>query len=64
VLHRLVYVAAILGIIHYWWIVKTGVLDPVKITITLAVILLARPVWSLIDAKASAAPHGRGLNGA
>jgi methionine sulfoxide reductase heme-binding subunit len=51
VLHRLVYVAAILGVIHYWWIVKTGVLDPVKITITLAVILLARPAWSLIDAK-------------
>jgi sulfoxide reductase heme-binding subunit YedZ len=51
VLHRLVYVAAILGVIHYWWIVKTGVLDPVKITAALTVILLARPVWSLIDAK-------------
>lgn len=51
VLHRLVYVAAILGVIHYWWIVKTGVLDPVKITVVLAVILLARPAWSLIDAK-------------
>jgi sulfoxide reductase heme-binding subunit YedZ len=51
VLHRLVYVAAILGVIHYWWIVKTGVLDPVKITVTLGVILLARPAWSLIDAK-------------
>ena len=51
VLHRLVYVAAILGVIHYWWIVKTGVLDPVKITVTLAIILLARPVWALIDAK-------------
>jgi methionine sulfoxide reductase heme-binding subunit len=50
-LHRLVYVAAILGVIHYWWIVKTGVLDPVKITVTLAIILLARPVWALIDAK-------------
>jgi methionine sulfoxide reductase heme-binding subunit len=51
VLHRLVYVAAILGVIHYWWIVKTGVLDPVKITVTLAILLLARPVWALIDAK-------------
>ena len=51
VLHRLVYVAAVLGVIHYWWIVKSGVLDPVKISITLAVILLARPAWSLIDAK-------------
>jgi methionine sulfoxide reductase heme-binding subunit len=50
-LHRLVYVAAVLGIIHYWWIVKTGVLDPVKITVILAIILLARPVWSLIEAR-------------
>lgn len=50
-LHRLVYVAAILGVIHYWWIVKSGVLDPVKITVALAVILLARPVWALVDAK-------------
>jgi sulfoxide reductase heme-binding subunit YedZ len=51
VLHRLVYVAAVIGIIHYWWIVKTGVLDPLKITIVLAMVLLARPAWSWIDAK-------------
>lgn len=50
-LHRLVYVAAILGVVHYWWIVKTGVLDPMKITITLAVLLLARPVWAIVDAR-------------
>jgi sulfoxide reductase heme-binding subunit YedZ len=50
-LHRLVYVAAVLGIVHYWWIVKTGVLDPVKITIVLGVVLLARPVWSFFDTR-------------
>jgi sulfoxide reductase heme-binding subunit YedZ len=53
-LHRLVYVAAVLGIIHYWWIVKTGVLDPLKITVVLAIVLLARPLWSLIGAKIDA----------
>jgi methionine sulfoxide reductase heme-binding subunit len=51
VLHRLVYVAAVLGIVHYWWIVKTGVLDPLKITIVLAMVLLARPAWLWIDAR-------------
>ena len=51
VLHRLVYVAAVLGIVHYWWIVKTGVLDPLKITIVLAIVLLARPAWLWIDAR-------------
>jgi methionine sulfoxide reductase heme-binding subunit len=50
-LHQLVYVAALLGIVHYWWIVKTGVLDPLKITIILAIVMLARPAWSFVDAK-------------
>jgi sulfoxide reductase heme-binding subunit YedZ len=50
-LHRLVYVAAVLGIIHYWWIVKSGVLDPVKITIVLVIVLLARPAWSFIERR-------------
>jgi sulfoxide reductase heme-binding subunit YedZ len=50
-LHRLVYVAAVLGIIHYWWIVKSGVLDPVKITVVLAIVLLARPAWSFVDRR-------------
>jgi methionine sulfoxide reductase heme-binding subunit len=47
-LHKLVYFAAISGIIHYWWQVKTGVLSPLRLTIVLAVLLLARPIltWS------------------
>lgn len=47
-LHRLVYLAAITGIAHYWWQVKPGVLTPLGITIVLAVLLLARPIlrWS------------------
>ncbi len=46
-LHRLVYVAAVCGIIHYWWQVKTGVLSPLRLTMVLAVLLLARPVLAL-----------------
>lgn len=45
-LHRLVYVAAICGVIHYWWQVKPGVLLPVPFTIALTVLLLARPVYA------------------
>ena len=46
-LHMLVYVAAICGIIHYWWQVKTGVLSPLRLTVVLAVLLAVRPllVW-------------------
>lgn len=41
-LHRLVYLAAICGVIHYWWQVKTGVLTPLPFTIVVAALLLAR----------------------
>jgi sulfoxide reductase heme-binding subunit YedZ len=44
-LHRLTYLAAICGVIHYWWIVKSGVRTPITITVVLAVLLLARVVW-------------------
>jgi sulfoxide reductase heme-binding subunit YedZ len=43
-LHKLVYIATICGIIHYWWQVKTGVLLPLPFTVSVAVLLLARPV--------------------
>jgi methionine sulfoxide reductase heme-binding subunit len=46
-LHKLVYLAAICGAIHYWWQVKPGVLSPLRLTLVLAVLLVARPVWSL-----------------
>ena len=46
-LHRLIYVAAIAGVIHYWWIVKPGVLTPWRVTVVLAILLLARIGWSL-----------------
>jgi sulfoxide reductase heme-binding subunit YedZ len=45
-LHKLVYLAAICGVIHYWWQVKTGVLLPAPFTVALAILLLARPVLS------------------
>ena len=45
-LHRLVYVSAIAGVLHYWWIVKAGVYAPLRITVVLAVLLAARPVLS------------------
>jgi sulfoxide reductase heme-binding subunit YedZ len=57
-LHRLVYVAAIAGVIHFWWLVKTGVRTPWKVTAVLAVLLLARIVYSALkrNKKPSSAP--------
>jgi sulfoxide reductase heme-binding subunit YedZ len=44
-LHRLIYVAAIAAVIHYWWLVKAGVRTPLRDTLVLAVLLLARLVY-------------------
>jgi sulfoxide reductase heme-binding subunit YedZ len=43
-LHKLVYIAALLAIAHYWWQVKTGVLSPIDDTLALTIVLVARPV--------------------
>ena len=56
-LHRLVYLSAIAGVVHYWWIVKTGVLTPITLTVILGVLLLLRPIlgwWKRRAAPAAA----------
>jgi len=44
-LHRLVYVSAAAGVIHYWWLVKSDVRRPLAYGCILAVLLLARRAW-------------------
>jgi sulfoxide reductase heme-binding subunit YedZ len=55
-LHRLVYVSAVAGVVHYWWIVKTGVLAPMQITVILAIVLAARPVLTWIKKRKTPPP--------
>lgn len=45
-LHRLVYVAGVAAVIHYWWLVKTGVRTPWKVTAVLVILLLARMAYT------------------
>ena len=45
-LHRVVYGAAVLTMVHYWWLVKKGNLAPLRDTLVLALLLLARPAWT------------------
>jgi sulfoxide reductase heme-binding subunit YedZ len=54
-LHRLAYVSAIAGVVHYWWGVKQGVRTPLAITVVLAVLLLARPILSWWNSRKTAA---------
>lgn len=50
-LHKLVYLAAVCGVIHYWWQVKPGVFTPLTITLVLGTLLLARPVIALVQRR-------------
>lgn len=43
-LHMLIYFAAFLGVIHFWWQQKPGVLKPLPATVVLVVLLGVRPV--------------------
>jgi sulfoxide reductase heme-binding subunit YedZ len=44
-LHRLVYVTAILGVIHYWWLVKSDIHKPLQYAVIVGLLLL----WRVAD---------------
>jgi sulfoxide reductase heme-binding subunit YedZ len=50
-LHKVVYLAAVCGVFHYWWQVKPGVLSPMRMTVVLAVLLAARLAWTLWEKR-------------
>jgi len=56
-LHRLVYVSVCLGIVHYWWQVKPGVLSPMSITVILAILFIARPIIDWYKARKTTQPR-------
>jgi sulfoxide reductase heme-binding subunit YedZ len=45
-LHRLIYVAAVAGVVHYWWSVKADVRFPERYAVIVAVLLLVRVWWA------------------
>lgn len=49
-LHRLVYVSAIAGVLHYLWLVKLDTKYPVRYAIVIGVLLLFR-VWSAVRSR-------------
>src|SRR5450432_1288803 len=50
-LHRLVYVSAMAGVIHYWWKVKPGDRAPLLITVVVAALLAARLVYTWMSSR-------------
>jgi sulfoxide reductase heme-binding subunit YedZ len=44
-LHRVVYLSAVAGVVHFWWLVKADVTEPRRFAFVLAVLLGARVAW-------------------
>src|SRR5947207_6096591 len=45
-LHRLVYVSAVAGVVHYWWLVKADVRRPQTYALVVGTLLLFRAGWA------------------
>ena len=55
-LHTLIYVSAICGVIHYWWLVKADISKPLRYAVILGVLLGWRIViWAMKKTRATQA---------
>ncbi|MGE3178210.1 MAG: sulfite oxidase heme-binding subunit YedZ [Vicinamibacterales bacterium] len=52
-LHRMIYVAAVAAVLHYWWLVKFDITSPRRYAVIVGVLLLSRVAWSRLRARAS-----------
>jgi sulfoxide reductase heme-binding subunit YedZ len=55
-LHRLIYLAGILGVIHYLWLVKADVRKPLQYALALGILLLYRIVMWALELRKHALP--------
>jgi sulfoxide reductase heme-binding subunit YedZ len=54
-LHRLVYVSAAAGVVHYWWLVKADVSRPVRYAVIVGALLAARGWFAMRRQRATGA---------
>ncbi len=60
-LHRLSYVAAVGGVIHFWWLVKADTTEPIRWALAVSVLLGVRAWWAFhkrtpVRARATVVP--------
>jgi len=60
-LHRLVYLAAIGGVIHFWWLVKADITLPRRWAVAFGVLLTARAWWWYQKRRVPVRPRGTAL---
>ena len=57
-LHKLVYVIAVLAVLHFWWLVKSDLREP-ALYAAIAAVLLGWRAWKALKARASAKAKAR-----
>jgi sulfoxide reductase heme-binding subunit YedZ len=63
-LHRLIYVSAIAGVVHFWWLVKADTRDPLIYAIVLVVLLSYRVLRVVLNTvRPSPVPARQGRRG-
>ena len=58
-LHRLVYAAAVAGVLHYWWLVKADVREPQSYAVIVGALLAFRLAWWARSRRRASAPAVR-----
>ena len=53
-LHRLIYLSASAGVVHYWWLVKADIRRPLAYGTIVAVLLVFRAYWARIRPRSPA----------
>jgi sulfoxide reductase heme-binding subunit YedZ len=51
-LHRLIYVAGVTAILHYWWLVKADLRSPQRYALIVGALLMFRLIWARRQAAA------------
>ena len=59
-LHRCVYAIGVLGVLHFWWLVKRDLTEPVIYALLLAVLLGARAWWREQERRRQSRPFAAG----
>jgi sulfoxide reductase heme-binding subunit YedZ len=59
ILHRLIYVSAIAGVVHYYWLVKSDITVPVRFAVVVAILLGYRVVAYALEKRKAPPPSAR-----
>ena len=55
-LHRLAYPVSVLGVLHFWWLVKRDLTEPILFAVVVAVLLGIRAFWHVRSVRVRGAP--------